>query len=47
VEANGVDPVLAAVPADRRETLLAAPTPDSFRFDVRLQGAQETVFLAP
>jgi protocatechuate 3,4-dioxygenase alpha subunit len=35
------------VPADRRETLLAAPTPDGYRFDVHLQGAQETVILAP
>jgi protocatechuate 3,4-dioxygenase alpha subunit len=40
------DPVLALVPADRRGTLLARPDAATGRwvFDVRLQGAQETVF---
>lgn len=42
------DPLPAALPADRRATLLAAPEPGrhrSYRFDVRLCGAAETVFL--
>lgn len=43
------DPVLAAVPADRRRTLIAQPdgTADgatAFRHDIVLQGAAETVF---
>jgi protocatechuate 3,4-dioxygenase alpha subunit len=38
------DPVLAGVPADRRDTLLAAPSDDGYRFDIRLQSAGETVF---
>jgi len=42
--ANAADPTLARVPADRRETLLAAPTADGYRFDLHLQGAHETVF---
>jgi len=42
--ANAEDPVLASVPADRRETLLARPTDDGYRFDIRLQGDDETVF---
>lgn len=43
-EANATDPVLARVPADRRETLLAQPTDDGYRFDIRIQGPGETVF---
>lgn len=44
---NATDPLLAAVPADRRDTLVARPDggPDRLRFDIRLQGAGETVFL--
>jgi protocatechuate 3,4-dioxygenase alpha subunit len=47
-EANAADPVLAQVPADRRHTLIAElveaePTP-TYRFDVRFQGPDETVF---
>jgi len=41
------DPVLALVPGDRRETLLAHPDPQHpgrWRFDLRLQGPGETVF---
>jgi protocatechuate 3,4-dioxygenase alpha subunit len=45
-EANAADPVLASVPADRRRTLLAQRTDDGYRFDIRLQGAEETVFFA-
>jgi protocatechuate 3,4-dioxygenase alpha subunit len=43
-QANAEDPVLATVPADRRGTLLAQPTADGYRFDIRLQGPGETVF---
>jgi protocatechuate 3,4-dioxygenase alpha subunit len=42
--ANAADPTLARVPADRRDTLLAAPTDDGYRFDIHLQGDGETVF---
>jgi protocatechuate 3,4-dioxygenase alpha subunit len=38
------DPVLARVPAARRDTLLAQRTDDGYRFDIRLQGPGETVF---
>lgn len=46
--ANEADPVLASVPADRRDTLIArrAELPGGvvYRFDIRLQGEGETVF---
>ena len=42
--ANREDPVLARVPVDRRDTLLARPTDDGYRFDIHLQGRDETVF---
>jgi protocatechuate 3,4-dioxygenase alpha subunit len=45
--ANAADPVLALVPAERRRTLLAKADPGKpghFRFDLYLQGANETVF---
>jgi len=45
--ANAEDSVLALVPAERRDTLMAKPDPaepGTWRFDVRLQGEQETVF---
>jgi protocatechuate 3,4-dioxygenase alpha subunit len=45
-KANAVDPVLGAVPAERRATLLAQPTDDGYRFDIHLQGPGETVFFA-
>ncbi|MEU1782351.1 protocatechuate 3,4-dioxygenase subunit alpha [Streptomyces abikoensis] len=44
------DPLLAALPPGRRDTLLAAPDPGghrTYRFDVRLRGEGETVFLSP
>jgi protocatechuate 3,4-dioxygenase alpha subunit len=42
---NAADPVLALVPEDRRSTLIAKRQPDgSYRFEVRLQGDNETVF---
>lgn len=45
--ANESDPVLNGVAEERRHTLLAAAAGDrSLRFDVRLQGADETVFFA-
>jgi protocatechuate 3,4-dioxygenase alpha subunit len=44
-EANAGDALLNAVPAARRETLLAQATgPGQYRFDVYLQGPNETVF---
>jgi protocatechuate 3,4-dioxygenase alpha subunit len=39
------DPLLGSLPADRRASLVATPAPDGYRFDVYLQGDQETVFL--
>jgi protocatechuate 3,4-dioxygenase alpha subunit len=33
-----------AVPPERRHTLVARPEGDGFRFDIRLQGEEETVF---
>ncbi|RTL72691.1 MAG: protocatechuate 3,4-dioxygenase subunit alpha [Hyphomicrobiales bacterium] len=42
---NDKDPILALVPADRRKTLMAQPQSGNvYRFDVHLQGDQETVF---
>lgn len=48
-EANARDAVLAAVPEARRATLVARRVPGAtglptWRFDIRMQGAQETVF---
>lgn len=48
-EANAADPVLASVPAERRHTLIAKRQGqgnggDVYRFDIRLQGPDETVF---
>jgi protocatechuate 3,4-dioxygenase alpha subunit len=43
--ANAADPVLESVPADRRATLIAAPAGENLlRFDIRMQGQDETVF---
>lgn len=44
--ANDADPILALVDADRRGTLVARAEGELLRFDVRLQGAGETVFFA-
>ena len=45
---NAGDPVLALVPPDRRPTLIASREPGNgnpvYRFDIRLQGDNETVF---
>lgn len=44
-DANAADPVLAAVPASRRPTLVAVDDGrGDLRFDIRLQGDGETVF---
>ena len=45
-EANAADPVLSAVEPERRATLVAVAGPDGLRFDIRLQGNDETVFFA-
>ncbi|MFF1720242.1 protocatechuate 3,4-dioxygenase subunit alpha [Streptomyces sviceus] len=40
------DPLLSRVPAERRDTLVARKQDDgTYRFDIRLQGEGETVFL--
>ncbi|TYP90336.1 protocatechuate 3,4-dioxygenase subunit alpha [Blastococcus xanthinilyticus] len=45
--ANAEDAVLRALPSDEdRRTLIATPSEDGYRFDVRLQGDGETVFFA-
>jgi protocatechuate 3,4-dioxygenase alpha subunit len=48
--ANATDPVLALVPADRRQTLIARREDRNGRaiylFDIRLQGNGETVFFS-
>jgi protocatechuate 3,4-dioxygenase, alpha subunit len=41
----GQDRLLSTVPADRRHTLVAVPDEHGLRFDIRLQGEGETVFL--
>lgn len=43
-QANASDPVLAGVPAERRDTLLAQQADGGYRFDIHLQGPGETVF---
>jgi protocatechuate 3,4-dioxygenase alpha subunit len=47
-EANARDPVLGAVPAERRATLIArreeVPGGLQYRFDIHMQGPRETVF---
>ena len=45
--ANAADPVLALVPSDRRATVIAKRAADGngvYRFDIHLQGDNETVF---
>lgn len=39
------DPLLKSLPAQRRHTLVAVRDEDGLRFDIKLQGADETVFL--
>jgi protocatechuate 3,4-dioxygenase alpha subunit len=45
-EANAEDGVLASVSEGQRDTLLATPADDGYRFDIRLQGDKETAFFA-
>jgi protocatechuate 3,4-dioxygenase alpha subunit len=43
--ANATDPVLNAVPAERRSTLIATRQSNNvYRFDIHMQGDKETVF---
>lgn len=42
--ANAADPVLSAIDPVRRSTLIATGNGGRFRFDIRLQGEDETVF---
>jgi protocatechuate 3,4-dioxygenase alpha subunit len=44
-EANAADPLLSALPPERRATLIAAADDGGYRFDIHLQGDRETVFL--
>ena len=39
------EPLLKSLPADRRNTLIAVPDGRGLRFDISLQGPNETVFL--
>ena len=43
-EANAADPVLAGVPEEQRARLVAAADGDALRFDLRMQGAEQTPF---
>ena len=47
-EANAADPVLASIPEDRRATVIAKRDDSAagsvYRFDIHMQGAEETVF---
>lgn len=44
-DAAGDDPLLSALPPERRATLMTVADPTGFRFDLVLQGDRETVFL--
>ena len=44
-DANATDPLLTELGADRAATLVARTTAGGYRFDVRFQGSDETVFL--
>jgi protocatechuate 3,4-dioxygenase alpha subunit len=45
-EANAADPVLGLVPAQARQTLVAEAVEGGFRFEIRMQGDEATVFFA-
>jgi protocatechuate 3,4-dioxygenase alpha subunit len=45
-EANAEDAVLRGLSEDQRRTLIAEKTADGYRFDIHLQGEDETVFFA-
>lgn len=44
--AVATDPLLSSLPAERRSTLIAERDTRGLRFDIRLQGDDETVFLS-
>jgi protocatechuate 3,4-dioxygenase alpha subunit len=44
--ANGADPVLGLLSAEERSTLVAVQDDGFLRFDIRLQGPEQTTFLA-
>ena len=44
-EALAADPLLSSLDEERRKTLVCLPDDHGYRFDVRLQGDAETVFL--
>jgi protocatechuate 3,4-dioxygenase alpha subunit len=46
IERNDADPVLSGLPPGRRESLVAIAEDGALRFDIRLQGPQETTFFA-
>jgi protocatechuate 3,4-dioxygenase, alpha subunit len=46
IEANDADPVLSGLPPGGRESLIAIAEDGALRFDIRLQGSQETTFFA-
>jgi protocatechuate 3,4-dioxygenase, alpha subunit len=46
VEANTADPVLSALDPDERATLMAVPQADGLRFDIHMQGDDQTTFFA-
>ena len=43
-ERNAADPVLAALDPEARETLIAQPSEDGYRFHIHLQGPHATQF---
>jgi protocatechuate 3,4-dioxygenase alpha subunit len=43
---HGADPVLSGLSDAERSTLIAAREDDGYRFDIRLQGPDETVFFS-
>ena len=45
-EANAEDPILRDLDEPDRSTLIASLADDGYAFDIRLQGARETVFFA-
>jgi protocatechuate 3,4-dioxygenase alpha subunit len=46
VSANAADPLLSSLEPADRETLIAAEEDGALRFDIYLQGEQQTVFIA-
>ena len=44
--ANAADPVLSSLGDEAGRTLVAEPSGDGYRFDIRLQGDHETVFFS-